>query len=141
MKKNLRTAATCLALTVLSTNAIAQIPVIGQLIAGDTTGAEIPVIGSLLQGQLLGLGDIDNILFSVTNGELLGIGTVFITQPELAFSLVESLGLPIAEQLLPIYVPLTSGPDALIEFLLGGGPIIANVIGPLPEIPLINVPL
>ena len=76
-----------------------------------------------------------------TLSSLGALGSSVVLEPQTLFSLGFGTGLPLVQDLVPIVGVLTTAPQTLPDFLLGGGTIVSPTLSAIPAIPLLTAPL
>lgn len=123
------------------------IPVVGGFLGGDLLGGGIPVVGGFLGGDLLGggipvtggllsAGQLQSMLSGVTT-----LGLSVISEPQSGLSPVLGLASSLGFTFVPVFSVLANDPASVVDYLLGGGPLLTGSIALIPPIPLVTEPL
>ena len=123
------------------------------LAASMNSHAQVPVIGNLLAGFENGTLSLDSLVLNTypvqflsnsplnSLSALIGMGSSILVNPQTLLSLGTTTGLPILQDLIPPVDFLTTDPTALPNYLLNGGTILAPALGTSLPIPVLIVPL
>lgn len=115
--------------------------------------AQVPVIGNLLAGFENGTLSLDSLVLNTfpvqflsssplsSLSALTSLGSSVLTNPQTLLNLGTTTGLPILQDLIPPVDILTTDPTALPNYLLSGGTILAPALGATLPIPVLVIPL